>query len=214
MPSPPSDSPTTPQPAPDALGPAPRPLPPPRASGQCCPLPQRGCEPRARSPSTPTPLWGLGEVDKGLKSGKRRRGPRTAGPAAAPVGKSRQLTSRVAAARSLCPPRVSVGGRSAPPRSSRVTARRRAAAPASPTSPPRAWGQLALLPSCPRLTAGAPSPRPAPARAATPPHPRRVPTLAKTPSPALRPSQQRPRATCSAVTAEIKRQPPSVLAGR
>lgn len=126
----------------------------------------------------------IAEVAKGVKRARERRhGPRSTEPA----GKSPWLTSRAETAGSLCPPRVSLAGRSAPPGSSRVAARRRAAAPSRRTSSSRAWGgaggQLAWLPSRPRFAIRVPSPRPAPARAATPRHTRRVPTLANAHAP-------------------------------
>lgn len=71
------EAPATPPVAPDAQsprrskGPESRPS---RAGCQRCPLPQRGREPRARSPFPPTPFWGLGEPLQKLQKVLKERG--------------------------------------------------------------------------------------------------------------------------------------------
>nr|XP_019587108.1 PREDICTED: uncharacterized protein LOC109447310 isoform X1 [Rhinolophus sinicus] len=109
---------------------------------------------------------------------------------AATVGKSLQLTSPHPAAGSLWPRRAGVRVKSAPPRSSRVTAPRRAAVPARPISPPRDSRQLAFLSNHLRSVASNPHPAP-PRRGLPPPTHLRILCLAErphTPTPPAPPS--------------------------
>ena len=172
--SPPSESPTTPQPAPDALGPAPRPPSPPEPVASAVLFRSAGASRELELLPHP-PLSGVSENHfrscKGVK--KREEAPRSAHRRACGCPRREKPPAHLPG-RNGPEPLPAARERRGPVRAAAeqpMTTRRRAAAPTRPTSPPRAWGTARFASELPPPHGRRPLPAPRPGEGRHPPAP-------------------------------------------